>query len=120
MSYEDRKSKLLKELTGHIGEHNAIGMAALYERVFDKQWKNMVNDTRKIRDLVTRARNEGVPICSSKKRDSAGYFLAAAGSELTDYTRRTEMSALKMLSRNARIKKISLPEYWGQLKLEMQ
>ena len=120
VSYEERKSRLMAEMVQHIGGHNAIGMAALYELVYDRQWKNMVNDTRKIRELVTNVRNEGVPICSSKKRNAAGYYLAAAGSELTDYTRRAEMSALRILARNARIKKISLPEYMGQLRLELQ
>jgi hypothetical protein len=119
-SYEERKSRLMAEMVQHIGGHNAISMAALYEIVYGKQWKNMVNDTRKIRELVTSVRNEGVPICSSKRQNNSGYYLAAAGSELMDYTRRSERSALGILARNAKIKKISLPEYMGQLRLEIQ
>ena len=117
--YEERKSKLMAEMVQHIGGHNAISMAALYQLVYGQQWKNMVNDTRKIRQLVTKLREEGVPICSSKRLNNSGYYLAAAGSELTDYTRRSERSALGILARNAKIKKISLPDYMGQLRLEL-
>lgn len=116
---EEYKSRLLAMLTGHIGGHNAIGMAALFEAVYGEPWKNKINDTRRLRYLITGMRNEGVPICSSSDKTAGGYYLAAAGSELTDYTRRAEMQALKMLMRNAMIKKISLPEYMGQLRLNV-
>jgi len=39
---------------------------------------------------------------------------------LIAYLRRAERRALKILMRNARIKKISLPNYLGQLRLGME
>lgn len=114
------RSRMLATLTGHIGAPHAIGMAALYEAVFDRPWQHRINDTRALRRLVTTMRSEGVPICSVSSSDGGGYYLAAAGSELANYLRRTERRALLILQRNARIKRISLPNYLGQLKLNME
>jgi len=114
------RGRLLAELTSHIGEHQAIGMAALYEAVFERPWQDKINDTRALRKVVTDLRAEGVAICSVSTTAGGGYYLAAAGSELAQYLRRTERRALSILSRNARIKRISLPNYLGQLKLNME
>ena len=114
------RGRLLAELTSHIGEHQAIGMAALYEAVFERPWQDKINDTRALRKVVTDLRAEGVPICSSAAQEGGGYYLAAAGSELANYLRRSEIRALKILKRNARIKKISLPDYLGQMRLNME
>jgi hypothetical protein len=116
----EARMRLLAELTSHIGEANAIGMAELYEAVFERPWSHRINDTRKLRKVVTDMRAEGVPICSTAVRDGGGYYLAAAGSELVSYLRRGERRALAILSRNAKIKKVSLPNYLGQLKLNME
>jgi len=115
----EARAKLLSILTTHIGETNAISMAELYERVFDKKWHNKVNDTRKLRLLVNKMRSEGIAICSTTDRDNGGYYLAAAGSEAQDYLRRLERRALKILWRISKIKKISLPELLGQMRLHM-
>ena len=115
-----RRNRLYGELTSHIGEANAIGMAELHETVFDRPWHNRINDTRDLRHLITDLRAEGVPICSTTSQDGGGYYLAAAGSELVDYIRRAERRALSILKRNARIKKITLPNYLGQIKLGME
>jgi len=114
------RSRLLAELTSHIGGHNAIGMAELYETVFERTWTHRINDTRILRHLITDMRRDGVPICSASSQDGGGYYIAAAGSELTNYLRRDKRRALGILARGARIKKISLPNYLGQIKLEME
>ena len=114
------RHKLLAELSGRISEPNAISMTALFEVVYDRTWFNRVNDTRDIRKLITELRDEGIPICSSSSQVGGGYFLAAAGSELANYLRKTERRALLILMRNSKIKKISLPNYLGQLKLGME
>lgn len=116
----ENRNKLLAELTSHIGEHNAIGMAALYEAVFHLPWNNRVNDTRKLRRLVTILRTEGVPICSVAKSNGGGYYLAAAGSEFAEFIRRYKYRALRILSRLAKMMKTTLPNYLGQLKLEAE
>jgi len=114
------KYKTLTALADHMGEVNTIGMAELYEAVFEKEWSNRINDTRRLRSVITSMRSEGIPICSVSTSNGGGYYLASAGSELTDYLRRAEHRALKILARNARIKKIALPEYLGQMKLNME
>lgn len=117
---QEKRNRLLAALTSHIGETNAIGMAELYEAVFERPWDNRINDTRNLRKLITVMREDGLPICSVSSSDGGGYYLASAMSELTQYLRKAEIRALKILSRNAKIKKVSLPEYLGQMKLNME
>jgi hypothetical protein len=117
---QENRNRTLSTLTSHIGEPNAIGMAALYETVFNRPWEHRINDTRALRRLITILREEGVPICSVASSNGGGYYLAAAGSELADYLRRSERRALLILLRNSRIKKITLPNYLGQMKLNME
>jgi len=117
---QENRNRLLATLTSHIGETNAIGMAGLFEAVFNRPWDNRINDTRALRTLITVMREEGIPICSVSNKDGGGYYLASAGSELTNYLRRSEIRALKILSRNAKIKKVSLPDYLGQMRLNME
>lgn len=117
---EARRARVMTIMAGHIGSHNAIGMGELYEEVFGEPWEHRINDTRALREVITDLRAEGVPICSAADRAGGGYYLAAAGSELQDYLRRSERRALKILKRNARIKRISLPNYLGQIRLQME
>jgi len=119
-SEEERRILLLSELTNHVGQHNAIGMANLYEAVFNRPWDNRINDTRSLRTLITKLRDQGVAICSVSDCNGGGYYLAAVGSETDDYLRRQKIRALKILTRNARIKKTNLPNYLGQIKIEME
>lgn len=114
------RSRLLAELSRHVGEINAIGMAELYEAVFGTTWRHRINDTKRLRELVTEMRNEGIPICSVPSNTGGGYYLAAAGSELKNYTERDKKRALRILSRVSRIERISLPELLGQMRLRME
>lgn len=111
--------RLLAELTSHVGEANAIGMPALYQAVFDRPWTDRVNDTRHIRKLITIMRSEGVGIGSTTS-NGGGYYIPAAGSELAAYLRRDKFRALRILRRDAKMLKISLPNYLGQLKIEAE
>lgn len=113
------RQRLLSALTSHIGAHNAIGMTALYSAVYDRPWSDRVNGTRLIRRLVTAMRMDGVPICSVTSAPG-GYYLPAAGSEAADYMRRYEAKALRILRTLAKMKKTSLPNYLGQLRLDME
>jgi hypothetical protein len=117
---KEYKSRALAELTGHIGAINAIGMAELYEAVTGEVWSHRINDTRVIRKIITALRNDGIRVCSSASRNGGGYYLAAAGSELADYTRKNKLRALKLLAMNARIMKTNLPNYLGQIRLELE
>jgi len=57
---QEHRNRLLATLTTHIGLTHAIGMAALFEAVFDRPWDNRINDTRAVRRLITVMREEGV------------------------------------------------------------
>jgi hypothetical protein len=114
------RTMLLAELTSHIGQMHAIGMAELYETVYGEAWQNRINDTRKLRTLITDLRREGVSICSVSSSSGGGYSLPAAGSELKGYLRNSKIRALRILARVSKIQKISLPELLGQMRLEME
>lgn len=116
----ENRSRLKSALFEHVGEVNAISMTALYEAVFDRRWNDRINDTRTLRYLITALREDGVPICSTSSQRGGGYYIAAAGSEFIDFLQKTERRAICILMRNARMKKVSLPEYLGQLKLGME
>lgn len=116
----ENRERLYNKLSTHIGKHNAISMTALFEEVFNLPWENRVNDTRPIRRLVKILQYRGVPICSTTQRDGGGYYLPAAGSETVDFLRKKERHALTELKTIAAIKKTSLPNYLGQLKIEME
>jgi len=117
---QQMKMKALSLMTDHIGSINAIGMAELFEQVTGETWKNRINDTRLLRYIITELRHEGRRICSSPSKNGGGYYLAAAGSELADYLRKNKIRALRLLAMNAKIKKVNLPNYLGQIKLELE
>jgi len=116
----ENRNRLLAKLTGAIGATNAIGMGELYEAVFDRPWHNRINDTRDLRKLVTIMRDENVAICSVSAKGGGGYYLAAAGSELAAYLARNEKKAMRILKRNSGIKRVSLPNYLGQIQIAME
>ncbi|MBN1830269.1 MAG: hypothetical protein JW884_14145 [Deltaproteobacteria bacterium] len=116
----EQRNRLLGEMYRHIGEHRAIGMAELYQIVFEEAWENRINDTRKLRSLITELRHEGTPICSVSTANGGGYYLGQTVEELNNYLRRREHRALNILSLNAKLKRITLPDYMGQLSLNMR
>lgn len=122
LAREQMKSRLLMELTKHIGRGRAVGMGELFQAVFEESWTNRINDTRKLRRLVTELRTgaQPQPICSACNPAAPGYFLASAGSELQEYIGHVEKMALKKLSQAAKLKKIPLPELLGQLAMQMR
>lgn len=120
IEYHKIKGLISATLATHIGEPNAVGMGELHEAVFGSPWENRVNDTRRLRKYITRLRREGVPICSVTSSDGGGYYLPAGSSELVNYLRRSKIRALKILSRVAKIQKVSLPDLLGQMRLEME
>ena len=116
----ENRNKVMAALNQHIGKANAVGMPALYEIVFGIPWDDHINSTRILRKLITAMRDDGFAICSSTSREGGGYYQPAAGSEMIDYLRIMERRALCILKRNSQMKKISLPDYLGQLKLDME
>jgi hypothetical protein len=121
MTPEERercKSALLMQLMGHIGQSRRIGMGELYSAVFGRPWANRINDTRALRRLISELRREGAPIVSDACRESGGYYLASAGSELAGYCGRLRRRALGILVQEACMRKISMGELFGQIQIE--
>ncbi len=114
--------RLLMELTKHIGKAKAVGMGELYEKVFGEPWSHRINDTRKLRRLITRARygDRPQPICSTPARNAPGYYLAAAGSELEEYIGKLKATALKKLAMAAKLERVPLPEMLGQMAMRLR
>lgn len=111
-------SRLMMTMMRHPGRAKAIGMGELYEEIYGEPWQHRINDTRKLRKLITFARRRhGLPICSSASPGGGGYWLASVDTELEDYTKRMTAKAVKLLSQVSVMKKMSMPELLGQLKL---
>jgi len=103
-----------------VGRSNAIGMGELFELVFGQPYEHRINSTRELRTLITNLRHRGKRICSVTATGGAGYFIAAAGSELEDYTGRLKKQGLKKLAQAARLEKISLPDLLGQSRMNLE
>ncbi len=112
------RARLMTELSKHVGQPHAIGMGELYFAVFRREWKNRINDTRRLRTLITLLRREGVPICSVSDNSGGGYYLASVGSDLENYCQRITNRGLKILAQAAKLRKVTLPKLLGQLALE--
>lgn len=117
---ERYKRAVLAELMHHVGEENAIGMGELFKIVFDEEWENRINDTRKLRKVITSLRWDGVPVCSTPLRQGGGYFIARTKSELSEQLDRFKRRGLKPLAMAAKMQKRSLPEYLGQISLNLK
>jgi len=117
---ERHKAKALAVLTRHIGEEKAIDMGELYRRVFEKDWNHKINDTRKLRTLITMLRREGSPIGSTRSKRGGGYYLARSASELNEFFDRLTHKALKILDLVSRMKRIGLDEMLGQMALNLK
>lgn len=118
---EQAKGRLLQEMTRHIGKAKVIGMGELFQRVFQQPWEHRINDTRRLRKLITdlRTGDSPAPICSSCCHFGPGYYLAQTGPELQAYIDKIEKQALRKLLQAARLRKVTLPELLGQLVLSL-
>jgi hypothetical protein len=119
-SPEYYKSKALAILTRHIGEEKAIDMGELYRRVYGKEWKHKINDTRKLRTLITKLRYEGCLIGSTRSQCGGGYYIARSASELNEFFERRTHEALKILSLISSMKHMGLDEMLGQMALNLR
>ncbi len=123
LSKEERgrlKARMLVILSKHIGKSNPIRMADLYREVFGVEPRDSIQTTRIIRNFITELRREGVPVCSSMKSDNGGYYLSNSGSELDDYLKRLRGRALRALSMEAKLRKMTLPQLLGHIQLNLR
>lgn len=101
------KTQLLNTLARHQGADQGIGAKALAAEIGVPP--------RQLRRMISRCREEdGVAICG---HPSAGYYMACTPEELQQSLAFLEHRALHSLRMLSRMKKVSLPELLGQLKL---
>lgn len=118
LTHDEARGRLMDVLVDHIGIENAVGMDVLFTAVFGEPVAHKINDTKKIRKLVTAVRGQGRAIASTCANNGGGYYIPRAGSELEDYlARMLHRPALKKLAMEAKIRKVSLPELIGQMSL---
>lgn len=116
-AYEAVKARVLQVLTEHVGRANAIDMGELYRRVYGEEWRHKINDTRKLREVITDLRQSGAAIGSSASQAGGGYYLMS-GSELQEWADRVQAQALRKLGMVAKLRRRTLPELLGQIAVE--
>jgi hypothetical protein len=101
------KTTLLNLLSRHQGADHGIGAKALAAE--------LGVPPRQLRLLISRCRDEdGLAICG---HPSTGYYMAVTPEELQASCAFLEHRALHSLRLLSRMKKVSLPDLLGQLKL---
>lgn len=106
-------SLVLGALGGHIGEKNGITARGLALKV-STRIDPPAGVERVIRKLIQELRTEGFHVCGTP---DAGYFLAATPDELDRTCAFLYARAMTTLTQIARMKKVSVPDLRGQLKL---
>jgi hypothetical protein len=115
----EAKSRVLTILSRHVGIEKAVGMGELYERVYGENWQNRINDTRRLRSLITELRYDGTLIGETRTRQGGGYYLARSSHELGQFFGRRKREALKKLNMIAAMQRIGLDELLGQMRLNL-
>lgn len=103
---------VLAVLSQHIGKARGISVRDLSWNVTNRSPKQA--HERQIRYVVTALRLEGHHICA---HPSSGYYIAANEAELEETCKYLFDRGMTSLMQVSRMKKISLPDLHGQLKL---
>lgn len=106
------RDQLLAALRNHIGRTNGVTVTALAREVLGVEPTR--RDERALRHLVVELRSEGHHICA---HPGTGYFLAESAEELDDTITFLRDRAMSSLQQIAAMKRISVPDLWGQLHL---
>jgi len=101
------KDDLVALLARHLGADNGASAEAL-ARALDVP-------ERRVRTLVTEAREEGVAIAATPEH---GYFIAVLPDEIDMCCAFLRARAMKSLLLESRLRKIPLPELLGQMRLQ--
>jgi hypothetical protein len=112
--------KVMVILSRHIGEEKAVGMGDLYERAYGQPWRNKINDTRRLRKVITDLRYKGALIGETRSKNGGGYYLARSVHELNRFFDKRKREALKKLMMVARMQRVGLPELLGQIQMHLR
>lgn len=104
--------KLLVVLRKHIGRARGVTAAALTRELLGVEPSR--GDERIVRKLVVQLRLDGQHVCA---HPDDGYYLAETADELDQTIGFLRKRAFASLEQIAAMKRISLPDLFGQLKL---
>lgn len=106
------RDMLLVALREHIGRARGVTVTALAREVLGVEPTR--GDERLVRKLVVELRLEGHHVCA---HPASGYYLAETADELDDTLAFLRDRALSSLQQIAAMKRVSVPDLWGQLRL---
>jgi len=106
------RDSLLAALSHHIGKRHGVTAAALCREILHAE--PTPADERHLRDLVVELRRAGNHVCA---HPSNGYFLAETPEELDETCGFLHDRAMCSLEQIAAMKRVSVPDLRGQLKL---
>ena len=112
-----RRHTVLSVLSHHIGRGTGIGIAELTRECMNAQHFYGIPDEarkRRVRKLIEELRREGHHICATP---ADGYFIAACTEELQQTCMFLYQRSMTSLTQVAAMKRVSLPDLEGQLKL---
>ena len=105
--------KVFDVLLRHRGKGNALDGKQLASQA------EIDGSTRVVRRVVGALRRKhGIAVCSSLCRGNSGYYLADSADELDEAAAWLVRLGLKILSAAARMKKKTMAEFMGQLRLD--
>ncbi|WP_275100114.1 hypothetical protein [Sedimenticola hydrogenitrophicus] len=107
------KGDVLQALARHIGAHQGITARDLVIEISGQSDPHR-GDQRRLRQLITELRMEGHHVCA---HPSTGYFIARDEAELNRTCAYLEERAMASLAQVSRMKRTSLPDLLGQLRL---
>ena len=123
LEWEQAKSRLLLEMTKHIGKARAIVAGELFEIVFLRPYEgNKMTGCRDLRKLIEEVKYgpEAVFIAHSCCTIRPGYYLPSSDSERREYVARIERQVKRKIGRLARLNQVNAGDYAGQLALEIR
>jgi len=109
------KNDVISALASHIGAPRGVTASRLVDEMYGHTCPAC---ERQLRAIVEKLRREeGLHICAHPAR---GYFIAASAEELDETCEFLYRRAMTSLSQVARMKRVSLPELRGQLRILLE
>lgn len=109
---EQKKALLLTVMSVFIGKANGVTAKQLVELINFRCATQITQ--RELRSLVEALREDGYHICATPTH---GYFIAKSPTELEETCEFLRSRAMRSLKQIAAMKRISMPDLFGQLKL---
>lgn len=115
LSHERHAQLLLYKLSRHIGAKNGIGVECLAQYIYGADATE--REQRAVRRMVEELRRDGEHICADPGH---GYYIAKTEEELDTTCRFLYSRAMTSLTQIAAMKRVSLPDLAGQLRIRME